>query len=356
MYEYDSIKDFLKSFISSRLLVLSLIVILMGGVLLQRLFTLQIINGESYQENYTLRIRKERVLNGTRGNILDCNGKVLAYNELTYKITIEDNGTYAGDSQRNEALNSILAQILKVLDENGDDYVNDFDIRLKKNGKYAFQSEGTRLMRFRADVFGKSKIDDLGWDKDKGYNTAEATENQIIDYLSERYGLDESDYPKKLKYQILVIRYALAQNSFQKYISTTIAAGVSENTLAYIKENKSSLQGVEIEEDYIRKYTDSEYFASIIGYTGKISTTEYEELSEKNDSYSLTDIIGKSGIEQVMDEKLQGKKGSETVFVDVRGKELETTDYKEPAAGNNVYLSIDADLQKIGRASCRERV
>ena len=146
-------------------------------------------------------------------------------------------------------------------------------------------------MRFRADVFGKSKIDDLGWDKDKGYNTAEATENQIIDYLSERYGLDESDYPKKLKYQILVIRYALAQNSFQKYISTTIAAGVSENTLAYIKENKSSLQGVEIEEDYIRKYTDSEYFASIIGYTGKISTTEYEELSEKNDSYSLTDPV-----------------------------------------------------------------
>ncbi len=346
MYEYDSIKDFLKSFISSRLLVLSLIIILMGGVLLQRLFTLQIINGESYQENYTLRIRKERVLNGTRGNILDCNGKVLAYNELTYKVTIEDNGTYSGDTERNEALNSILAQILNVLEANGDKYVNDFDIRLKKNGKYAFQSEGTRLMRFRADVYGKSKIEDLGWDKNKGYDTSKASEEQIISYLSERYGLDETDYPKKLQYQILVIRYALAQNSFQKYISTTIAADVSDNTLAYIKENKSSLQGVEIEEDYIRKYTDSEYFASIIGYTGKISTTEYEELSEKNDSYSLTDIIGKAGIEQVMDEKLQGKKGSETVFVDVRGKELETTDYKEPAAGNNVYLSVDADLQK----------
>lgn len=346
MYEYDSIKDFLKSFLKSRLLVLSIIIILMGGVLLQRLFTLQIINGESYQENYTLRIRKERVLNGTRGNILDCNGKVLAYNELTYKVTIEDNGTYSQDSERNEALNSILAEVLQVLDKNGDDYVNDFDIRLKKNGKYAFQTEGTRLMRFRADVYGETKIDDLGWDKEKGYNTAEATEQQIIDYLSARYGLDESGYPADLQYQILVIRYALAQNSYQKYISTTIAAGVSENTMAYIRENKARLQGVEIEEDYIRKYTDSVYFASIIGYTGKISTTEYEELSAKNDSYSLTDIIGKSGIEQVMDEKLQGKKGSETVFVDVRGKELETTDYKEPAAGNNVYLSIDADLQK----------
>ena len=346
MYEYDSIGDFLKSFLRSRLLVLSIIIFAMGGVLLHRLFTLQIINGQSYQENYTLRIRKERTLNGTRGNILDCSGKVLAYNELTYKVTIEDNGTYSGDTQRNEALNGILAQILEVLEENGDTYVNDFEIRLKKNGKYAFQSEGTRLMRFRADVYGKTKIEDLGYDKNRGYDTSEATEEQIIEYLGSRYGLDKSTYPKDLQYKILVVRYALAQNSYQKYISTTIAAGVSEKTMAYIKENKAQLQGVEIEEDYIRKYNDSIYFASIIGYTGKISTSEYEELSAKNDSYALTDIIGKSGIEQVMDEKLQGKKGRETVFVDVRGKELETTDYTEPAAGNNVYLSIDAELQK----------
>ena len=80
MYEYDSIKDFLKSFFKSRLLVLSLVILLMGGVLLHRLFTLQIVNGQSYQDNYTLRICKERVVKGTRGNILDCNGKTLAYN------------------------------------------------------------------------------------------------------------------------------------------------------------------------------------------------------------------------------------------------------------------------------------
>jgi len=348
LYEYDSIGDFLKSFFKSRLLVLALIILLMGGVLLHRLFTLQIINGEAYQSNYTLKIRKERTLNGTRGNILDCNGKILAYNELTYKVTLEDNGTYAKTSERNEALNSIIAKILGVLEENGDDFVNDFNIRMKKNGKYAFTVDGTRLMRFRADIYGKLKAEDLGWDKDLKYNTAEATEEQIIDYLcsDKRYGLADTDYPPQMRYKIMVIRYALAQNAYQKYISTTIATGVSDKTMAYIKENKAELQGVDIEEDYIRKYNDSIYFASIIGYTGKISTEEYEELSAENDSYELTDVIGKAGIEQIMDEKLQGTKGSETVFVDVMGKELETTDHKEPAAGNNIYLSIDADLQK----------
>ena len=81
---------------------------------------------------FYMRLWQERVLNGTRGNIFDCNGKVLAYNELTYKVTLEDNGTYAKSSERNEALNSIIAKVLGVLEENGDSFVNDFNIRLKK--------------------------------------------------------------------------------------------------------------------------------------------------------------------------------------------------------------------------------
>lgn len=348
MYEYDSIKDFLKSFFKSRLLVLSLIILLMGGVLLHRLFTLQIINGQSYQDNYTLRIRKERILNGTRGNILDCNGKVLAYNELTYKVILEDNGTYSSNDEKNEVLNSMIAKVLGVLEENGDDFVNDFNVRLKKNGKYVFTVEGTQLMRFRADIYGKAKIEDLKWDKDLKYNTAEASEEQIIEYLcgEEKYDLNNTDYSPEMKYKIMVVRYALSKNAYQKYIPTTIATGISDKTMAYIKENKADLQGIEIEEDYVRKYDDSIYFASMIGYTGKISTEEFEELSKQNDSYSLTDVIGKAGIEQIMDEKLQGRKGSETVFVDVMGKELEVTDHKEPSAGNNIYLSIDSNLQK----------
>ena len=101
LFDYDSIKDFLKSFFGSRLFVLSVIIMLMGATLLHRLFSLQIINGETYQENYTLTIEKKRVLPGTRGNIYDCNGMLLAYNELTYKVTIVDDGTYENDRQRN---------------------------------------------------------------------------------------------------------------------------------------------------------------------------------------------------------------------------------------------------------------
>ena len=68
-------------------------------------------------------------------------------------------------------------------------------------------------------------------------------------------------------------------------------------------------------------------------------------MSADDDSYSLTDIVGKSGIEQYMDSELQGTKGSETVYVDNLGKIIETTDYVEATPGDDVYLSIDKDLQ-----------
>lgn len=347
MFEYDSIGEFLKSFFSSRLFVLSAVVILLGTVLLQRVFQLQIINGETYQENYTLLIQKEKVLPATRGNIYDRNGMLLAYNKLAYKITIEDNGFYEDSDEKNEKINTVLAEIISVLEKNGDAYTNDFGILLKSNGKYAFQQEGTALQRFRADVYGEADAKNLGYNKSLGYDTSTATEEQVIKYLCKSYGLLKKPYAnsKELQYKVLVMRYALAQNSYQKYISTTLAANVSNETMAYIEENKDHLQGVQIEEDYIREYAKSEYFASMIGYTGKISTEEYEKLSETNDGYSLTDIIGKAGIEQVMDEYLQGKKGSQTLYVDNVGREITTTDYVEPTAGNSVYLSIDGKLQ-----------
>ena len=148
-----------------------------------------------------------------------------------------------------------------------------------------------------------------------------------------------------MAYKIAVLRYAMSENSYQKYISTTIAADVSEESVAYVSENASSLQGVEVIDDTIRKYDYPEYFASILGYTGKISNEEFESLSEENDNYSLNDVVGKAGIEQVMDTALQGSKGYEKLYVDHLGKAIEVIDRKEPAAGNDVYLSIDKNLQ-----------
>lgn len=358
---FENIKDFFKDILKSRLLVAAVLMIILFSVMLIRVFVLQVVNGESYQENYTLRIVKERTLNSTRGNIYDSEGTLLAYNELAYSITIEDNGSYDSSKLKNIALNEEINTIVKALEKNGDTINNDFEISLTDDDKFEFNVSGTALKRFLADVYGVTSYDDLtdayGAKLDLDYNPANATADQVMDFLCsvKEFRINVGDtindkpvatYSKHELYQIIVVRFGMFENSYQKYISTTIASNVSDESVAYISEHAHELQGVEVVEDTIRKYNDSKYFASIIGYTGKISQEEYTKLSESNDSYSLNDIIGKAGIEQYMDEQLQGKKGYEKLYVDYLGKAVQVIDREEPSAGNDVYLSIRADLQE----------
>lgn len=345
---FEHIKEGLRLFFKSRLAVAALVMILLFSALLWRVFSLQIINGKEYQENYTLTIVKERTLNSTRGNIYDRNGNLLAYNELSYSVTIEDNGTYSSTRVKNESLNAEIAQLITALEKNGDSISNDFRITLNDDGTYSYNVEesSTTWKRFLADVFGENSYDDLEYNKNLGFNEAEATAEQVMEYLTGESRFDiGSEYDKEMAYKITVVRFAMGQNAYQRYIATTIATNVSEETVAYISEHSSELQGVEVIDDTVRRYNDSEYFSSIIGYTGKISTEEYNRLSEEDDSYTLNDVVGKLGIEQYMDSGLKGEKGYEKLYVDYLGKEVEVIDHEEPTAGNNVYLSIDRDLQ-----------
>ena len=99
---FDNIKEFFRTIFRSRLLVAATVMVLLFSVLIFRMFHLQIIKGEEYQDNYTLKIVRERTLNSTRGNILDRNGEVLAYNELAYSIAIEDNGSDDSTKEKNK--------------------------------------------------------------------------------------------------------------------------------------------------------------------------------------------------------------------------------------------------------------
>ena len=78
-------------------------------------------------------------------------------------------------------------------------------------------------------------------------------------------------YTKQELLDLVAIRYTMSITSYQKYIPVTIATDVSEESVAKIQENLEDLDGIEIADDTIRKYTDGPYYSHIIGYTGKIS-------------------------------------------------------------------------------------
>lgn len=349
---FSRLRDSIIEVLKSRLFVLIVLFCILSATLIQRVFYLQIVKGQDYLDNYKLQIKKTKTIQGTRGNIFDRNGKILATNKLAYSVQIEDNGSYSDTEEKNKLVNKTINTVIDMVESNGDTIVNDFGIIIGSSGEYEFlYSEGTRRLRFLADIYGYTTIDKLS-EKERN-----ATPQQVMDFLcadkrgkTHGFGIDQKKYEEKYGkdrvLKLVTVRYAMHLNSFQKYIPATIASDVSDETVAVIMENLPDLQGISIGQESLREYPDSKYFSSILGYTGKISQDEYDELSkEDKKQYTKTDIVGKAGIEQTMDKYLQGEKGQETVYVDNMGKVIDSEKDKEPKAGNNVYLSIDKDLQ-----------
>ncbi len=348
---FNKIKEVFINFITSRLVMISAVMILAASGLVYRLFYLQIIRGETYLDSFQLKIMKEKSIPAARGNIYDRNGKLLAYNELSNSVTIED--VYESGSGKNAAVNETVNKVIDIVEKDGDVVDTDFSIQLNSSNNFEFTVEGNSQLRFLADVYGRTSTKDLK------YEERSKTAQEVIDDLCEKFGIGDytepgnkksfvpgMGYEKDRLLKLVIVRFKMNSNSYQKYINTVIANSVSDKTVADIMENSNILDGVSIEEDTARVYVDSVYFSQILGYTGKISDSELTELQAQNSNYRSNDTVGKSGIEQSMESVLQGTKGSETVFVDNTGKVLETSSYIDSKAGNDVYLTIDKDLQE----------
>ncbi len=112
----------------------------------------------------------------------------------------------------------------------------------------------------------------------------------------------------------------------------------------YLKHYKDIIEmpGFYIISESSRTYLDSKYVAHILGYLGDINAQELEEMNLDPKA-----SVGKDGIEKVFDHELRGQDGikiSETNKIE--GYEDSTWIPKSYKAGDNIYLTIDADWQK----------
>ena len=117
-----------------------------------------------------------------------------------------------------------------------------------------------------------------------------------------------------------------------------------ETALAFITQ-QDQYPGFSIQNNPQRVYRDGPIYAHVIGYTGKLSVSEYEELKEKG--YLFNDEVGKSGLEAKYEPFLRGELGERLVEVDAKGTIKSTFQEKSPQTGSSLYLNIDAALQKV---------
>lgn len=335
----DVVLEKMKQIFTSRLFPITLIFLTLIGVLISRIYTLQIIEGANFEKNMQVRVTKEREIKSTRGNIYDRNGKLLAYNEISYSVVLENISKIAS----NDELNKTLFNLITILEKYGNTIENQFGITLDKKGVPQFTISGMAEQRFKMNAYGKSSVDKLTEEQKN------ATAEEVFAFL--RHG-DKSvamfnisdSYSMEETLKIMTLRYAIFSN-FPPYNQIIISSKVSPETVAAIYENSDILPGVEIKQQSYRVYNDSIYNAHIIGYTGLVTDADVQSMG-KDSAYNTSDMIGKLGVEKVFEPYLAGKKGIETVSVNAAGKYLSTISRTEPIAGEDVYLTIDSDLQK----------
>lgn len=117
----------------------------------------------------------------------------------------------------------------------------------------------------------------------------------------------------------------------------TVSASETE-----LKDKLLQIKGVKITATKVRNYPLGEAAAQLTGY---VQTITKEEL-EKNEGYTSTSLIGKTGLEQKYEDRLKGKNGVEIYIEDKDGRRKETLLKQDKIDGENVKLTIDSALQQ----------
>ena len=344
----QSIKEIIVDYVKSRLFPVTVVVLVLFSILIHQLFVLQIKEGQEHMENFVYKSKKTLTIDSVRGNIFDCNGYLLAYNELSYSVVFSNDTAQTTMAKKlgiseNETKNQIVSNTLSILEKNGDSLTLDFPIKLDANGNYQYTVKDQQLKLFLKDVYAQTDFDKMT-DAQKN-----STADDIMKYLKEKIFDVADTYSKEEALKIVAVRYKLWMNRYQQYVPVTIAYDISETSNAAITEHADELPGMSVSVKSLRHYNDAKYFAHVIGYIGAISDEELKERNadlSDNEKYTNEEMIGKTGIEQYCESYLRGTNGSETMYVDNLGKVIETVESKPATAGNDVYLTLDLNLQK----------
>lgn len=152
----DNLFENLKRFFQSRLLPVTLIYACLLFILIHRIFYLQIVKGEEYAEQGANQTTKYRYITSTRGNIYDSEGNLLAYNSLSYAVTLENVGAFKSSSQ-NDDYNAMIHRMVSIIEENGGELATTFYIEQNKKGRLIFNADENAILRFKKKFIMQSQ-------------------------------------------------------------------------------------------------------------------------------------------------------------------------------------------------------
>ncbi len=370
----------------NRFTALSLVLMLVAGLIIQRLYVLQITGGEkakSKADSSSVRDLKEPA---PRGEILDMNGKTLASSVASYDLMFNETEESA------DKFFPVMAEILSLLEATGETFNDRFALKLSGDNKFYFD--------FRSDNPEVIRIRELRWKKDRGMDDylvrgefgksiGKKTLQELTDeekakldevllsvtpestfaYLFRHYDMTDimslsrddentllskpdaemmgevlSVYSPDLLRKFMVVKDDSAMKMYQTDKSVKIASNISRESAFIFMQKSNTLPGLSVQLNPVRIYPYGSLASHVLGYISPINEFEAEGFEAKGYDVS-SDLVGTYGLESAFENELKGNKTISTVKVDRQGRIIQELFRLEGYPGNTIKTTIDRDLQ-----------
>ena len=317
-----------------RIVALCVFIMVISLIFAGRLYNLQIVNGEGYRQKSEQSLLNPTVVKASRGEMFDRFGRAMVTNRMGFSIRFD----YTAFDRENQG--TIILNLVKMCNQYDQQYFDSLPISFEQPFAYIENEDGTIRDQVKLENYLKPRK-----------LTIEQDPAVLLGQLKDKYKLEGfTDQELRL---VLGVIYEMWQRDFAKTIPYTFATDISIELVTQVEERHREMSGVSIAIDPIREYK-TQSAAHVLGRIGVIYKEEYAPLKEKG--YKMTDIVGKDGLERVLEDYLRGEDGINSIETDVSGQITQVYGTKEPKPGNNAILTLDLNLQEVAERSLAETI
>lgn len=138
-------------------------------------------------------------------------------------------------------------------------------------------------------------------------------------------------------------RFEAARKASRRFMPVPVKLRLSEAEVARFAVNRWRFPGIEINPYLNRRYPLGAQFAHSVGYVGRYDASDLAKLDDSR--YAALPYVGKTGIERQYERRLRGEIGWEEVEQNAQGRDLRVLRRTPAKPGNDLYLTIDVELQ-----------
>jgi penicillin-binding protein 2 len=375
-----------------------LIITIIIAAFLFRLAQLQIVEGEKYSEIAENKMLRHIISPAERGKIYTNEGYTLATNRIGYSV--EMLYTQMDEDKRNE----MILMLTKILDKHQEEYEDEFPILFQEDESLVFTfeieeqewknshdipldataNETIDILRERyyvkSDVSNELAIEAItkvhlnenipislepspmfsyekqeeDWKKWYGFKEEEynLTAQESFDKIRENNKIG-NHYTIEEARKILLIREKIKSQGFRSWEAIELVEDIKKETMAEIIAQLNEMPGVAVNPKPIRNYPEGKLASHILGYISKVNEADVSE-----GGYKMRDLKGAQGLEGSFESQLRGTDGESLVITDYRGRPKDNFSQQGniPIPGNNIFLTIDYDLQKASEKTLKDTI